>query len=268
MNLRLPFVAAASLSLTLVAGCGTDFGDDPDYASIDQRFAAPNGTLTEKNAATLFDRYSSNAKSAGELDVSGASKLGGASAPQSSGLGPRALKVLDLGSEGASSSKGFICNDIMSGDMSGSCDCPNGGSFDYDFEDFEDVRSSSDPIDVSLKTRFNACTMGATSIDGRQFVRLQTSRGLTSGAGSLGLSMMMIADFRVTHGGKTHAVDLVARYVDGKMEMALSVDDGFITVKSSGDGKFVVRDRNGTWTCDVIGGKGECKNDSGETRSF
>lgn len=290
MSSRTVLAAACVLScLAAGAGCsGPDFGPDPDFAAIEQRFSTPNGTLNEKNTASLFKRYAENRKSKSVADASGASGIAASStgtptsttssstSPASSSttgapLGLRALKLLDHGTSGAASTPAIRCDDLQSGDTSGSCDCPEGGSFDYDFDDIDELKESRGPVDIRLRTRFNECGMAGASFDGRHWVRLQTRRGL-GGTGDLGLVLTIVGDFRITMNGQTRAIDLVARMSEGELEMALSVDDGFVTVRgatSSGDsGTFVVRDRNGTSDCHVVDGHGICANAKGETRIF
>src|SRR5690349_15558696 len=76
---------SASLPLLLVAiasfglgGCGSSsssdpFGPEPDYASVQQRFTNPTGTISERNMGSVFARYSEQkrAQSLGGLGLGG-----------------------------------------------------------------------------------------------------------------------------------------------------------------------------------------------------
>ena len=50
----------ASLGL---GGCGSSsssdpFGPEPDYASVQERFTHPTGTVSDRNMSSIFTRYS------------------------------------------------------------------------------------------------------------------------------------------------------------------------------------------------------------------
>ncbi|MDB4934807.1 MAG: hypothetical protein JWP87_1779 [Labilithrix sp.] len=276
----LPLLAFASLGVVLV-GCGSDasdpFGPDPDYASVQQRFTSPTGTVNERNMGSVFAQYAEKRSTSSQAAFSGATSLGGmggaagggaSGSPQTGGVQSKALQLLDLAETGSSSS--LQCSALAHGDVTGSCSCPDGGSFDYDFSGFRAVQQSSGPIDASLKVRFEACQLSGVGIDGREFVHVHGERGGAS-FDAKSFSMLLIADFTVTKGAETHSLDLAAMISNGTMELAVKVDDGWVTIRATnGDaaGSFELRDRNGTWTCDVKDGAGTCKNANGETRSF
>ena len=270
-------LAGATSMLTGCGGSGSSdpFGPDPDYETVQQRFTAPTGTVSSRNLSSLFTRYSDQRTSTGMADVSGATALGGGTATSAtpgstSTTHSQALRILDL----ASSSNGSSakCSSLAAGNLTGSCTCPSGGSFDYDFSSFRGLQQGSGPIDASLKVRFDACHYsGDVGIDGREFVRVHADRtGSTLDANSL--SMLIVADFTVTAGAATHTVDLAAELSKGELELALQVDDGWVTVKATstatGTGSFVIRDRNGSWTCDVANGAGSCRDSKGNSQKF
>lgn len=276
----LPLLATVCLAAALT-GCSSgssssdSFGAEPDYASIQQRFTAPTGTVPADKMSALFARYSEQRASSSLAGMGGATSFvpGGAtrSTTATTGVHSQALQLLDVAQSGGSTSP--RCSALEHGDVTGSCACPDGGSFDYDFSGVLSVQKTSGPIDASLKVRFDACHAHDVAIDGREFVRIHADRG-----GSIvdpkSLSMLMVADFTVSKGAENHTVDLAVLVDKGEIVMALKVDDGWVTVRATtasaaaGGGSFVVRDRNGSWTCTVVSGAGTCHNDAGETRKF
>lgn len=269
----LTFVAASSLGL-VVAGCsGSDssdpFGPEPDYASVQQRIQSPSGTISERNMSALFSKYS---------EQRGMSALGnvglGTSTTTSSGTGTgtatthsQALHIL-----GGSSGLTSTCSALAQGNTTGSCACPSGGTFAYDFEGLRVIQQSSGVIDASLKVRFDACHMNDLGLDGREFVHVHAARGGSS-VDLNSLEVLLVADLTVSKGAETHTIDLAAIVHKGEMEIALAVDDGWVTIRATSSatadaGSFVIRDRNGAWTCTVNNGSGTCHDDKGGTKTF
>lgn len=259
----------ASILVLAAVGCsssnGSDpFGPDPDYAAIDQRFASPDGTFTNANAGSVFSKYGDNKQTSQDVDMSGATS--GSSSSSSSGVHSQALKVLDLAQTGGSTSPRCIA--LEHGDETGSCSCPDGGSFAYDFTGARALQNASGPIDVSLKLRLEACASKGIVIDGREFVRLHADRAAGGKVDEKSVGALLVADITARKGAETHTIDLAARFESGQVEIAIQVDDGWITIRGDGE-SFVVRDRNGTWTCQKSAtGGGSCTNATGETRKF
>src|SRR4026207_2142827 len=107
-------VAALALGflLSCVAGWGSGssddpLGPDPDPAAIDGHLQNPDGTFNEGNAQRVLNGHGS----ASELNVTGS---GGTST--SSGSTTK-------------ESAGFACPDLEQGLETGTCACPDGGSF-------------------------------------------------------------------------------------------------------------------------------------------
>ncbi len=264
----------ATSSALVVAGCsGSDssdpFGAEPDYASVQQRISSPTGTISERNISTLFSKYSE------QSDMSAVSNLGlgkstGSATSTATGTAPthsQAIHILGGGS-GLTAS----CSALAQGQLAGSCGCPSGGSFTYDFNGIRSVQQSAGPIDASLKVRFEGCHMNDLGLDGREFVHFHANRGGSS-VDLSSLDLVLVADLTVSKGAETHTIDLAAIVRQGQLEMAVAVDDGWVTIRATssstpGAGSFVVHDRNGTWTCDVQGGSGTCHDASGNTRTF
>lgn len=273
----LTLVAASSFGLVVVGCGGSDssdpFGPEPDYASVQQRISSPTGTISERNMSTLFSRYSeqSDTSALGNVGIgtSTGTSTGTASGTGTSAGGTRsqALHILG-GSSGLTAS----CTALAQGNVTGSCSCPSGGSFAYDFGGLRALQQSSGPIDASLKVRFDGCHMNDVGIDGREFVHFHANRGGSS-IDLSSLDLIVVADLTVSKGAESHTIDLAAILRQGQLEIALAVDDGWITIRATssgtaGSGSFVVRDRNGSWTCDVTNGSGTCHDDKGNTRAF
>jgi hypothetical protein len=270
----LTLVAASSFALVAIGCSGSDssdpFGAEPDYAAVQQRISSPTGTISERNMSTIFSRYSeqrdmsalSNVGIGSSTSTTTTTATGGTATTHS-----QALHILG-GSSGLTAS----CSAVAQGNLTGSCACPSGGSFAYDFSGLRSVQQSTGPIDASIKVRFDGCHMNDVGLDGREFVHLHANRGGSS-IDPNSLDLVLVADLTVSKGAETHTIDLAAILRQGQMEIAVAVDDGWVTIKATssgiaGSGSFVVRDRNGSWTCDVNNGSGTCHDDAGNTRTF
>lgn len=263
MKMVLGFVATAALALAM-GGCGSSsqeddgFGDSPDLAGVQARFDKPDGTFSGANASQVFERGSDGSSSADGLNFGAPTGSGSSTTTKSVGL-----HVLDATS-GRSSP--FACNAFQSGQQSGSCSCPNGGSIDYT------VRSDSQGASrgAVMKIRMNACGTGDALIDGNEYLDIRTD---TTDQKNPVFSMLLVIDANVTRAGVSKHIDLQSRFSNGAAEIAVKVDDGWVVVsiKSSNNGQsgtWTVRDKNGSWTCTASSGHGSCSNDKGETKTF
>jgi hypothetical protein len=269
----LTLVAASSFGL-VVAGCsGSDssdpFGPDPDYASVQQRIQSPTGTISERNMSALFSKYSEQKgmSSLGNVGLGTSTTTSSETGTSTTGTHSQALHIL-----GGSSGLTAKCTALAQGNTTGSCACPSGGSFAYDFGGLRAIQQSSGVIDASLKVRFDACHMNDIGLDGREFVHIHAARGGSS-VDLNSLELLLVADLTVSKGAETHTVDLAAIVHNGEMEIALAVDDGWVTIRATSSGtadggSFVIRDRNGSWTCSVTNGSGTCRDDKGDTKTF
>jgi hypothetical protein len=265
---RSPLLALGALAILAAAtgcsGSGDDpFGPEPDFAGIEQKVARPTGTFAVGRESSLFGEYAARRAGSNELDVSGTRT----SAPSGSSTGGVKSQALDLLGAGMGSASQVACSDLQYGRSVGTCACPGGGDFAYDFAGAQ--RSGrGGPIDATLKIRFNACATSAGAVDGREFVKIRSSSGL----GAKDLFLILSLDVTLTSQASRHhlAADMV--YSDGAAWLAVQVDDGYVVVSAQTDGEgkngtFTVRDRNTTWTCSVSGGKGTCTSSAGETRT-
>lgn len=259
----LGFVATAALALAM-GGCGSSsegdgFGPDPDLASVQSRFDKPDGTFNANNASRVFESGTNGSSSASDLNFGGS----GSSSSSSSSTKSLGLHVLDAAS---GKSSPFSCTALQSGQQSGSCSCPSGGSIDYRISS-SGQGSSREGL---MKFRMNACSSGDTTIDGSEYLDIHSD---TTDPKHPSFNMLLMVDATVTRAGQTHRLDLQARYSNGSAEIAVKVDDGWVVVsaKSGADGKsgsWSVRDRNGSWTCTTSNGHGTCSSDKGETKTF
>jgi hypothetical protein len=272
----LALLSLSSFAL-VVAGCsGSDssdpFGAEPDYASVQQRIASPTGTIGERNLSSLFSKYSEQNDTSSMANLGLGKSTGTATSTGSGTTGTATTHSQSLHILGGGSGLTASCTALAQGNLTGSCSCPSGGSFAYDFSGLRSVQQSTGPIDASIKVRFEGCHMNDVGLDGREFVHIHANRGASSIDVS-SLDLVLVADLTVSKAAETHTIDLAAILRQGQMEIALAVDDGWVTIKAtssgtSGSGSFVVRDRNGSWTCDVNNGSGTCHDDAGNTRSF
>jgi len=270
----LTLVAASSFALVAVGCSGSDssdpFGAEPDYAAVQQRISSPTGTISERNMSAVFSRYSE------QRDMSALSNVGIGSSTSSTTTtatgGTTTTHSQSLHILGGSSGLTASCSALAQGNLTGNCSCPSGGSFTYDFSGIRSVQQSTGPIDASIKVRFDACHTNDVGLDGREFVHLHANRGGSS-VDLDSLDLVLVADLTVSKAAETHTIDLAAILHQGQMEIAIAVDDGWVTIQgtssgAAGSGSFVVRDRNGSWTCDVTNGSGTCHDDKGNTRTF
>lgn len=233
-----------------VGGCGSDM-PDPDISGVEARFAQPDGTLSSGNAARVVG-------SSGEGDRAAGFNLTGQGIPSGSGTTTTKSGQVTFKSFGSGAgSSSFVCSDLMSGDEDGSCDCPGGGSFDYE------VDRDSSAGSALVRIRMNACSIGDVALSGHQYMNLSMRPSL---------SMLYIVNATATVRGETMKLDLQMRHANGTSEIAVRVDDGWVivTARKSADGNtIVVRAKNGTWTCKSGSDqKGSCTNERGEKYDF
>jgi hypothetical protein len=244
-------------------GCGADasdpFGPEPDFGTVESRFANPDGTFGAANASATLGAYDDQRSATSEVDVGGAASLGGSG--DAAGVKPKSLQLLDMAESGSSGA--LRCAALAHGDTQGTCACPGGGSFRYDFSGVRSLQQTHGPVDVTLKLRLNQCASAKDlTIDGTEFVRLHVERD----AGKADLSsvrMLLVADLVATRAGTSHAVSITARIEGGAFDVAVRVDDGWVVVGRDGAGaagSFRVRARNGAWSC----GGGACTSEAGE----
>jgi hypothetical protein len=264
MKIVLGIVATAALALVM-GGCGSSseggdgFGSEPDLAGAKARFDHPDGTFSGANASQVLDRGSEGSSSADGLNFG---------APTGSGSGSSTTKSLGLHVLDATSGRSspFNCNAFSSGQQTGSCTCPSGGSIDYV------IRSDGEGAarGAVMKIRMNACASGDSMVDGNEYLDIRTDTTVQT---KPVFSMLLIIDAQVTNAGVSKHIDLQSRYSNGSAEIAVKVDDGWVVVRvespNNGEsGSWTVRDKNGSWTCTVDNGHGTCSSDKGETKTF
>lgn len=264
-------VGAVALAALAVVGCssgssGDPLAPDPDLAVVDGHFKNPDGTFNEGNAQRVLNGQGS----ASEVNFTGGS-AGSSSSSSSSGTTTKQSALIHILDATTNAKSPFQCDALQQGQESGSCSCPDGGSFDYAVHN-EKVNQTTD---VTMKMKLNACTVQGTSIDGREYMKFHVDQG---GAGTaqekkLDMSMLLVVDATVTKGAETKSVSIEERLENGVLELAVRVDDGWVSVRyesssGSSSGKLVVKDRRGTWTCTSTNGHGECTSDKGETQKF
>jgi hypothetical protein len=267
MKIVLGFVATAALALAM-GGCSSSseddgFGNVPDLDGVRTRFEQPDGTLSEGNASKVLEQGTNGSSSAGGLNFAG----GGGSGSGSSSTQSMGLQLLNASSSVEPASFGFAgCSALASGQQTGSCACPSGGSIDYAIRASGQGGGTSNAL---MKFQLNACSSGETTIDGTEFIDIRTDNA----SGKLQYSMLLVIDATVTHKGVGKKLDLQWRYANGATEFAARVDDGWVVVSikqsSSGTGgTWTVRDKNGSWTCVYDDGHGTCTSSTGATKKF
>ncbi len=263
----------AGLSVGCSSGANDPFGPDPDYRALEAQFKTPTGTFRSESAGSVFSRTSSQLESQRRNDLAGAGSVTSIGASSST-----TTKSLDLLDTVVNGSNKVVCTSLQQGNLTGSCTCPAGGSFDYDYSGLEAARGyRGGPLDVSLKVRLSACSNGGVTIDGKEFVNLHmdaTQTKTASGGTKTTLNDMRLlldAHLTATTAKESHKVDFTFLYENGKTWMSIAVDDGHVVIGTSGGwdgrtGTIVIKDRNETWTCVLSNGAGKCTSDKGGSR--
>lgn len=256
-------VIVMGVASACAVGCGADpsdpFGPEPDFGSVESRFSDPDGTFGAANAAATLAAYDDQRSATSEVDVGGTASLGGSG--DGAGIKPKSLQLLDMAERGSSGA--LRCAALAHGDTQGTCACPGGGSFRYDFTGVRSMQQARGPVDVTLKLRLTQCASAKDlTIDGTEIVRVHADGG--AGKADLGsLRMLLVADLVATRAGMSHAVSITARIDGSAFDVAVRVDDGWVVVGRSASGaagSFRVRARNGTWSC----ADGTCTSDAGD----
>ena len=269
MKIVLGFVATAALALA-IGGCGSSsgggdgLGGGPDFAAVQARFDKPDGTFSSGNAAQVLQHGTDGSSSTADLNLAGGSTSSTGSSTTTKSMG---LQLLDAASVRPSSSPFGACSALASGQRSGSCACPAGGSIDYDITGSGQAGAGTNGV---MSFRMNACASGDTTIDGTEYIDIHSD---TSDQQHPLYSMLLAIDATVTNAGVSKHIDLQWRYSNGVTEIAVKVDDGWVVVgiSSSANGQsgtWSVRDKNGSWTCTLANGHGTCSGSNGETRTF
>jgi hypothetical protein len=254
------FVGAALAALAVVvsacsSGSDDPFGAEPDYGAVRAHFDHPDGTIGSGNLSDVMARSSGS----GDANVGGVFG-GGSSSSSSSNSGGITSKSLHF----LSNDTAFHCSALEAGQQSGSCACPSGGSFSYEIDGQSSGSGQSRSSDATMKFSIDACASGDTVVSGKEFLHISTS----SQSGTVDYSMLFVVNATIVKAGVTHTLDLEEEYANGKVDLAIHVDDGWVVVSASGsagNGTLTIRDRNGTWTCSSQNGAGTCTSDSGKS---
>jgi hypothetical protein len=247
-------VGFGAIVLGAVVGCSggatsasSDFGPDPDFASLDQQAQAPTGSLAAdgvSRAVQAIDALRAPAVAIGTLAKVSASKTS--------------------------------CDALAHGDAAGTCACPGGGVIDYDFTALADARASGATGAITLRTRLVRCTVGGVTLDGRQFAQAEHDDVQAIDAqidvGAPGAAPVSLA---VWHDGTTWWAR--TQVSDGQIVV------GVADAPTAGQGRLVVvKDRASTWTCALpsdgaardgnddhgTAGAAHCTSDAGATREL
>jgi len=262
--MRISAVALGMMGLGFAVGCSSSsndpFGPEPDFQKVEGQYVAPTGTFSQGIEGSIVAGLQQQKES-----QTGGFGVGGVPAATSNGgVTSKALHFLDTQSSGTS-----FCAGLSSGAEQGSCSCPGGGLLAYDLTGLRQLQGyRGGAIDVTLKVRANACNVDNASIDGTEFIKLK-SNGTPSAT-----DLLMLFDIHLSmrSGAVSARIDADFEYMNGKFWFSLGVNDGNVVVasetwdSSTKTGTLVVKDRNETWTCDFLNGKGTCTSDRGGSR--
>lgn len=257
--------AAAVTSIMLACGSSSDdpFGPEPSYADIKAQFDHPTGTFAAGSEKSIFSTYDGQANANTAYNVLGSQT--GSSTPSTTMQASHGLRI--LGGVGNAST---WCGALQQGQASGSCGCPQGGTFVYDLSGIEQARQQSGVVDVTAKLRFEACAVDQATVDGREFLHMHAD---SSAGGQLAdFYMLLDAHLTATAPDQKATIDLEALFDNGGFWASIKVNDGNVAVATTTggtqNGKVVVKDRNETWTCALTNGAGTCTSDKGGSRQI
>ena len=244
------------------------FGPEPDFAQVEAKYQAPTGTFAVGTEGAVFGGFASQAKGSSSGFAIGGTTSGSSDSAMTGGIQMKSLHALG----GDSGSTSDFCPAFKSGQESGSCACPNGGTLAYDFTGMKALQQyKSGPIDITLRVRANACQANGATVDGSEFVKMK-SAGTPS---AKDLTMLFDIHLSATANGQTARIDADFLYVNGKFWYGVSVNDGTVVVSSASSwnqatetGTIYVHDRNETWTCALVNGAGSCTSDKGPARTL
>jgi hypothetical protein len=220
---------------SMLVGCGGGaspdaFGPDPDFATLDGRLSTPTGTLSTTTVDAAVSAL--DAVRAPELSIDALARV---------------------------SPSNTTCDALGHRDATGTCACPAGGTFTYDFSEIADRARPPGSV-ATLRMKLDHCAIGDHVLDGKQFAERDgdTIRAFT-------------AELTVTRAA--NAVDVVV-WSTGSGEWARAAgSDGEIVVgatpKPSSDTpseSVIVKDRQTTWTCSVSDAGQRCSSANGQER--
>ncbi len=259
------------VAIFVASGCSgapsSPFGADPNFTQIQSRMTHPDGTFNPAKAGGVFSQYGSLQSSSSSTGVAG--KSSGSSTAAS--YRPNGLKLQDAMGDATAT-----CSDIKQGALTGSCGCPGGGTFTYDFSEYKSAQQGSNgTADVTARVALSQCvSTNGDMIDGKEFVHAHMDKS----AAAQDASFMLVLDATLRVQGVSHTVDLNALFdqsstAGSKIQIAVQVDDGWVVVEASAsaDGKsgsYTVRDKNGSWICSASNGTGTCTGTDGVAHSF
>lgn len=263
------------VAVFVATGCSggsssSPFGADPNFTQIQARMTHPDGTFNPAKASGVFSQYGSLQSSSSTAGVAGKSG-GAASSTSAMSYRPNGLKLQDAMGDASHS-----CSDIKQGNLTGTCACPGGGTFAYDFSEYKSAQQGgSGSADVTARVAMTQCVSATGDmIDGKEFVHAHVDKS----AAASDASFMLVLDATLRVQGVTHTVDVNALFDESsttgaKVQIAVQVDDGWVVVlaSASADGKsgsYTVRDKNGSWTCSASNGTGSCTGTDGVAHSF
>jgi hypothetical protein len=246
----------------MLVGCGSGesssgggLGSPPDFVALEGKLTQPSGTFAAGQEGAVQDGFGNQSAAAQGSPFGGGS---GTSSTKSNGdLTTQSLHPLD----GTNT-----CPGLENGGQ-GTCACPNGGSLDYDVPANVAGKPGQDPngtVDQTVSLVAHTCGTNADqTVDGSIYWKIKNP------------PPMQLFSVHLKMTGKTTAsYDVEYLNKNGVVTFAVEVADGHVLVSAKGNwdkstktGTLVITDKNDTWTCEMVSGKGTCKSAKGESRS-
>lgn len=256
------------------------FGGAPDFASIQQQFKSPTGTFAGQESVALAG-YSDQQSNSGAALSGFSLGAGGGDTSAQAYMGYR------LHSLGVHPESGASCNiGANGGGETGSCNCPGGGTIQYDIsglKQYSEVAQKGGKVDATVRLSAQGCKSadGQDSIDGKIF---ENFRGTVPAAGTQqdpktqDFAIIVDAHLTAVTKGKSIKADITFEFaaINGVYSewFLVKVSDGSVAVSGSWNsttktGQITVTDKNGTTTCTATDGKtAVCTGPGGEKHTI
>jgi hypothetical protein len=275
MNPKTLLAVVAMSTVSALVGCSssssssqTPFGTQPDFNQLQASFASPTGTFTSDKASGVFTTF--NNDNTANSPLGAATSVGGIGGASAGTTQMMSLHILGGGGQPMSTSSDLSwCSALSAGQTEGSCGCPSGGDLYWNFEGISTLESNTSSVDATLEIAAKSCSLDGASIDGTEFLHIA---GDFSSADPTDYEMVYAIDLTETAPDVSVTIDMDAALIDGNEWVLVAVSDGNVAVSvdgswdsSTGTGSIQVKDRNDTWSCQLVNGAGTCTGTAGAT---
>jgi hypothetical protein len=268
-------VVAVTTASALIGCSGSSssqnpYGTQPDFNQLQASFTNPTGTFTSDKAAGVFSTFNNDDTANSPLGA--ATSVGGIGGASAGTTQMMSLHILGGGGQPMSTSSDLSwCSALSAGETEGSCGCPSGGDLYWNFEGISTLESNTSSVDATLEIAAKSCSLDGANVNGTEFLHIE---GNFASASPTDYEMVYAIDLTETAPNVSVTIDMDAAIIDGNEWVLVAVSDGSVAVSvsaegswdsSSGTGSIQVKDRNDTWSCQLVNGAGTCTGTAGAT---